>query len=82
MEEDTYNPTFIQEKNKQDSLVFQKVNPKNRNLVYDIILKYDLEHSTTRVTIKPYNSYQEFRNAVQKYLIDRQVYLNEMTSSL
>jgi len=82
MEEDIPASSFIREKRKQDSLVFQKVNPKNRNILHDLILKYDLENSTLKVVTRHYETYQDFRNAIQKYLINRQVYLNEMTSSL
>jgi hypothetical protein len=70
------------EKKKQDYVILDKINPDNKEAVYRMIVKYDLQNSPLKIVLKTYESYKELKTAVEKYLLERECYLREITKSL
>jgi hypothetical protein len=73
---------IIGEKKKQDYIVYQKIKPCNHEILKNLILDFDLEHSLLRLIRENSSSYENIKNAYRKFLIEREAFLNKMTKNL
>lgn len=73
---------IISEKKKQDYLIFQKIKPQNYQIVKDMILKFDLNNSLIKVLKENILNSEKVKLGFEKYLLEREAYLNEMISNL
>jgi hypothetical protein len=73
---------FVEEKRRQEYNIFRKIQPKNRNIVQNLILKYDLSKSSLSVIRENFDSSDKLIIALQKFLLDREIYLNSIIENL
>ena len=73
---------FVSEKRKQEYSLFLKIKPQNRSILSRLITEYDLQHSSLTILRENASSYNKIKMALQKYLIEREAYLEEITASL
>ncbi len=73
---------IIGEKKKQDYILYQKIKPCNHEIVKNLILDFDLEHSLLKLIKENSSSYDKIKIAYRKFLVEREAFLNEMTQNL
>jgi len=73
---------FVEEKRKQEYDIFKKINPKNRIAVQNMILKYDLSKTMISVIRENFDNYEKLKTELEKFLLEREIYLNSVTENL
>jgi len=75
MNENSFNIKYI--KNKQDYFLFEKAGSNNKEIVYDLILNYDIKHPILKV-ISDYISTPDLKIAIDNFLNEREKILNKL----
>jgi hypothetical protein len=73
---------FVEEKRKQEYNIYKKINPKNRIAVQNMILKYDLSKTIISVIRENFDNYEKLKTELEKFLLEREIYLNSVTENL
>jgi hypothetical protein len=73
---------FVEEKRKQEYDIYKKINPKNRIAVQNMILKYDLSKTMISVIRENFDNYEKLKTELEKFLLEREIYLNSVTENL
>jgi hypothetical protein len=79
MNENSFNIKYI--KNKQDYFLFEKAGSKNKEIVYDLILNYDIKHPILKV-ISDYISTPDLKIAIENFLNEREKFLSKVIDDL
>ena len=77
--------SIIEQRQKQDYLIFSKTRPQNHKIVRAIINSYGNKNPITKKIIKLINEevpYQKLIEECEKYFYERESYLNKMCESL
>jgi hypothetical protein len=73
---------IIEERKKQDFLIYQRIKPQNYEIVKSLILEFDLKNSLIKIIKNNASSYEKIKVAYRKFLLEREAYLTEMVSKL
>jgi hypothetical protein len=69
---------FIEQKRKQEKEVYEKINPKNKFVVKNLIMDYDFSKNTFLLPRKHFGNYKNLYDAFQKYFLERKEFLNKL----
>ena len=69
---------FIDEKRRQESELYSKIQPKNRLIVKNLILEYDISKRTISLVRKNFGNYQNLYIDLQKFLSERKEFLETL----
>jgi hypothetical protein len=68
-------------KNKQNYMLYEKAGSKNKEVVNKIIMTYDWNNSILEVVNKYYNT-PDLKKAIQKFFMEREIFLNNIIEKL
>lgn len=74
--------SIIEEKKSQEYLYLQKVNPKYRDTILKLIVKYDLEHSPLKIVKEHFLNNEKLKEELRNLITNREIYLTKITNEL
>jgi len=69
---------FIDEKRRQENELYTKIKPKNRIIVKNLILEYDISKRTISLVRKNFGNYQNLYIELNKFLEERKEFMNSL----
>jgi hypothetical protein len=69
---------FIDEKRRQENELYSKIKSKNRLIVKNLILEYDISKRTISLLRKNFGNYQNLYVELNKFLEERKEFINSL----
>jgi hypothetical protein len=70
------------EKQRQNTILYEKVKSKNREIAKNLILDYDLTNSILKIIKNNTESYEKMKSALEEHFSKREAYVKELCRSL